>query len=187
MAAKRGWLSVRLILVAGLAIGMVVSSVLAYQQAPHGSDGILFGFRGGGTTREPATETQAQISIMHTCVFNDDLVLEKVEIYGEGGTPAKTFAVNMTLNSVFWQYELLRAIERLIPIGIGYAFWGVANELSKGMKAESFLSGYFTIDLRQIRQPLTYGEITIIAKATLIHNGERVALEREVIVEYEIW
>ncbi len=190
MVAKRNPLSVRLILVAALAIGMIVSSVVAYQQAPHGSDGILFGFTGGGITREPATETLVQISITHTCVFNDELILKKVEIYGESEIPVKSFAVNMTLNSVFWKkmpLDALRMLIERIPI-VGYVILTMvsqgAAELADEIRAESFSTGYFTIDLRQIKQPLTYGEISIIAKATLIHNGERLTLEREVIVRY---
>lgn len=182
---------VRLILVAALAIGMIVSSVVAYQQAPHGSDGIIFGFRGGGTTREPATETQVQISVMHTCAFNDELVLEKVEIYGESEIPVKSLAVNMTLDSVFWKkipLDALRMLMERIPI-VGYMVLAVvspqeAAKLAAEIRAESFSTGYFVINLTQIKQPLTYGEIPIIAKATLIHNGERLTLEREVIVEY---
>jgi len=184
MVAKRNRLSVRLILVAALAIGMVVSSVVAYQQAPHGSDGILFVFTGGGITREPAIETLVQIAVMHTCAFNDELVLEKVEIYGESEVPVKSFAVDMTLSSVFWKLRLLdafRILLRLFPV----AFVGEkAAKLAAEIRAESFVTGYFTIDLRQMKQPLTYGEIPIIAKATLIHNGERLTLEREVIVRY---
>jgi hypothetical protein len=186
MAAKRGWLSVRLILVAALAIGMIVSSVVAYRQASHGSDGIIFGFYGGGITREPATETLVQISVVHTCAFNDELILEKVEIYGESEIPAKSFAVNMTLNSVSGKLrvlDVLLVLQRLFP----FAFYGAgpkAAELAAEIRAESFSAGYFTIDLRQIKQPLTTGDIPIIAKATLIHNGERVTLEREVIVKY---
>ena len=191
MAVKRGWLSVRLILVTALAVGMIVSSVVAHQQAPHGSDGILFGFRGGGTTREPATGTQVQVSVMHTCVFNDELVLEKVEIYGESEIPVKSLAVNMTLNSVFWKKmpldALLMLIER-IPV-VGYVILAMvspqeAARLAAEIRAESFSTGYFAINLTQIKQPLTSGSITIIAKATLIHNGERLTLEKEVIVEY---
>jgi len=187
MVAKRNRLSVRLILAAALAIGMVVSSVVAYQQAPHGSDGILFGFRGGGTTREPATETLVQVSIMHACAFNDELVLETVEIYGESETPVKSFAVNMTLNSIFWKLRLLDAFRILLRLYPVPAVGEKAAQIAAEMRAESFVTGYFTIDLRQIKQPLTSGEIPIIAKATLIHNGERLTLEREVIVEYEIW
>ena len=184
MAAKKSGLSVRLILVAALAVGMVVSSVVAYQQAPHGSDGIHFVFTGGGITREPATETLVQISIMHTCVFNDELILEKVEIYGESEVPVKSFAVNRTLDSISGKLRLLdafRILLRLFPV----AFVGEkAAQLAAEMRAESFVTGYFTVDLRQIEQPLTYAEIPIMAKATLIHNGERLTLEREVIVKY---
>jgi hypothetical protein len=190
MAARRSGLSVRLVLVAAIAIGMVVSSVAAYQQAPHGSDGILFGFYGGGITREPATETMVQVSIMHTCAFDDGLILEKVEIYGESEIPVKSFAVNMTLNSVFWKKIPLDALGMLIeriPI-VGYVILTMvgqeAAKLAAAIRAESFSTGYFTIDLRQIKQPLTSGNITVVAKATLVHNGERVTLEREVIVEY---
>lgn len=177
MAAKRGWLSVRLILVAALAIGMIVSSVVAYRQASHGSDGIIFGFYGGGTTQEPATETQVQVAIAHMCEVNDELVLETVEIYGESEIPVKSFAVNMTLNSVFWKNRLLDALVKLW-------LYPLAGKLAEQIRAKSFSTGYFTIDLRQIKQPLTTGDIPIIAKATLIHNGERVTLEREVIVKY---
>jgi hypothetical protein len=188
MPAKRNRLSVRLILVAALAIVMIVPS-MACQQEQWGSGGILFGFYGGGTTREPATETLVQISIAHTCMFNDELILEKVEIYGESEIPAKSFAVNMTLNSVSGKLIRLDAllILRLVVVWIPGAYERIMQEgakIAEEMRAESFSTGYFTIDLRQIKQPLTYGEIPIIAKATLIHNGERVTLEREVIVKY---
>ena len=185
MVARRKWFSVRLILVAAVAILMIVIvPSMACQEEQWGSDGIFFGFYGGGTTREPATETQVQISIMHTCAFNDELVLEKVEIYGESEIPVKSFAVNMTLNSVAGKLRLLdafRILLRLFPVA---SVFKKAAELAAEMRAESFVTGYFTVDLRQIEQPLTYGEIPIMAKATLIHNGERLTLEREVIVKY---
>ncbi|HUW45964.1 MAG TPA: hypothetical protein VMW50_09250 [Dehalococcoidia bacterium] len=182
MLIKRNWLSVRLVVVAAVAAVMIVSCIIACQQGP---DGILFGFYGGGTTREPATETLVQISVAHTCVFDDELILEKVEIYGESEIPVKSLAVNMTLNSVSGKLILLDAlyILRWIP-GASERIMQEGAKLAREIRAESFSTGYFTIDLRQIKQPLTYGEIPIIAKATLIHNGKRLTLEREVIVKY---
>jgi len=185
MAAKRSGFSVRLILVAALAILMIVSSVVAYQQGQHESDGIFFLFYGGGYTQEPATGTLVEIDIAHTCVFNDELILEKVEIYGESEIPVKSLAVNMTLNSVFWELKLLDALSILRWIPGAYEIIAKAGaKLAQETRAESFSTGYFTIDLRQIKQPLTTGDIPIIARATLIHNGKRLTLEREVIVEY---
>jgi len=190
MTAKRNRLSVRLVVVAAVAILMIVIVPFVSCQREHwGSDGIFFGFYGGGTTREPATGTQVQIAVAHTCVFNDELILEKVEIYGESEIPAQSWAVNMTLNSMSGKLILLDAllILRLVVAWIPGAYERIMQEgaeLGKEMRAESFSTGYFTIDLRQIKQPLTYGEIPIIAKATLIHNGKRLTLEREVIVEY---
>ena len=188
MLAKRNWPSVRLVVVVVVVVAAIVAviivSLLTYQR---GSDGILFGFYGGGTTREPATETLVQVSIMHTCVFNDELILEKVEIYGESEIPVKSLAVNMTLNSVSGKMILLDVlyILRWIP-GATERIMQEGAKLGEEIRAESFSTGYFTIDLRQIKQPLTYGEIPIIAKATLIHNGKRLTLEREVIVEYSV-
>lgn len=192
MVARRKWFSVGLILAAAVAIVMIVFlPFMSCQQEQWGSDGIFFGFRGGGITREPATETLVQISIRHTCVFNDELILEKVEICGESEIPVKSFAVNMTLNSVSGKLKLLEALSilRLLVGWIPGAYERVMEEgakLAAEMRGESFSTGYFTIDLRQIKQPLTYGDIPIIAKATLIHNGERVTLERELIVEYQV-
>jgi hypothetical protein len=188
MITKKKWLSVRLILVAAVAIVMIVFlPFISCQQELWGSDGILFEFEGGGITREPATETVVQIGIAHTCMFNDELMLEKVEIYGESGIPVKSLAVNRTLNSIFWKKILLEPLVKLVAIPIaGFVFYPVAGELYEEVRAEVFSTGYYTIDLRQIKQPLTYGDIPIIAKATLIHNGKRVTLERELIVEYQV-
>lgn len=183
MVAKRNWLSVRLILVSALAIGMIVSSAVAYQQGQHGPDGILFEIYGGGVTVEP--ETMLQISIGHTCVFDDELLLETVEICVETGVSVQSFEVNRTLNSIFWKKILLERLVKLVHIPIaGVVFYLVAGKLYDEIRAESFSTQYFTIDLRQVEQPLTSGNITIIAKAILIHDGERLTLEREVIVEY---
>jgi hypothetical protein len=170
---------------------IVIVAFMSCQQERWGSDGIFFGFYGGGITQEPATETQVQISVGHTCMFNDELVLEKVEIYGESEIPVKSLAVNMTLNSVSGKLVLLDAllILRLVVGWIPGAYERIMQEaakLAEEIRTESFSTGYFTIDLRQIKQPLTYGNITIIAKATLIHNGKRLTLEREVIVKYQV-
>lgn len=190
MAAKRNRLSVRLVVIAAVAILVIAIITFMSCQEQWGSDGIFFGFYGGGTTREPATETQVQVAIGHTCVFNDELVLETVEIYGESETPVKSWAVNMTLNSVSGKLILLDALHiGLWTIGLlipstSERISEEAAKLAEEIRAESFATGYFTIDLRQIKQPLPYGEIPITAKATLIHNGERLTLEREVIVKY---
>jgi hypothetical protein len=184
VSAKRNRLLVQLVLVAALAILMILPA-MSCQQAQWGSEGVFFGFYGGGTTREPATETLVQISVMHTCVFDDELILEKVEICGESGIPVKTLTVDMTLNSVSGKLIHLNTlyILRWIP----GAYERVAQEgakLAEEIRTESFSTGYFAIDLRQIKQPLIYGQIPIIAKATLIHSGKRINLEREVTVEY---
>ena len=190
MLAKRNWLSVRLVVIAAVAVVMIVSSMACQQESVgiNESDGILFGFYGGGITREPATETLVQISIAHTCEVNDELILEKVEIYGESEIPVKSFAANMTLNSIFEKKkrldELLQLANTTTVAGEYEEILKEAAELAKEIRAESFSTAYFTIDLRQIKQSLTVGDIPIIAKATLIHNGKRLTLEREVIVEY---
>jgi len=185
MLAKRNWISVQLVVIVAVAAIMIVSSMSCQQ----GSDGILFGFYGGGTTREPATETLVQISVAHTCAVNDELILEKVEIYGESEIPVKSFVVNMTLNSIFEKQkrldELLKQQANATDAAEYKRIGQEAAELAEEMRAESFSTAYFAIDLRQMKQPLTYGEIPIIAKATLIHNGKRLTLERVVIVKYQ--
>jgi hypothetical protein len=187
MTAKRGWLSVRLVLVAVIAIGLIAASVAAQQQ--QGPDGIFFEFRGGGTTREPATETLVQVSVANTCVFSDKLVLEKVEICGETGICAKSIEVDRSLNSIFWEKALLDALVKLgsVPrVGLLFlaAVYPLVGKLADKIKPEVFTSGYIQVDLSGIKQPLTYGNIRVIAKATLIRNGNIVTLEREVIVKY---
>jgi hypothetical protein len=189
MLAKRNWLSVRLVavvVITAIAAVMIVSCIMAYQQGQHESDGILFEIHASGFSREPATETMVQISIMHTCVFNDELVLEKVEICGETGVCVQSLEVNRTLNSVFWKKLPLDALVKLIYIPIvGVVFYLAAGELGEEIRVESFGSPTYWIDLRQIKQSLTVGDkIPIIVKATLIHNGKRLTLERELIVEY---
>ena len=191
MLAKKNRLPVRLVVIAAVAVVMIVPSMACQQESDgiNESDGILFGFSGGGITREPATETLVQISIMHTCEVNDELVLEKVEIYGESEIPVKSFAVNETLNSIFEKQKRLDELLKQQANAIDEAEYKRIGEeaaaLAEEMRAESFSTGYFTIDLKQIKQPLTYGDIPIIAKATLIHNGKRLTLERVVIVEYQ--
>jgi hypothetical protein len=183
MLAKRGWLSVRRMLILAIAVAIIAASAACQQQ---GADGILFGFSGGGTTQAPATETLIQVSVSNTGASGDKLVLEKVEIYGASETPVKSFAVNMTLNSVSGKLRLLDVLQllwRLFPFA--YRMIGEkAADLAAEIRAESFSTGYFAVDLRQIRQPLTPGDIPIIAKVTLIHDGKRTTLEKEVMVEY---
>ena len=188
--AKINWFWVGPIIAAvgaAVAVVMIVPSMTC-QQEQQGPDGIIFGFYGGGTTREPATETMVQIAIAHMCEVNDELVLEKVEIYGESEIPVKSFAVNKTLNSVFEKQkrldELLQLANTTTVAGEYERIMQEAAELAEEIRAESFSTAYFTIDLRQIKQSLTVGYIPIIAKATLFHNGKRLTLERELIVEY---
>ncbi len=191
--AKINWFLVGLVIavvVASIAVVTIVPSI-ACQQEQWGSDGILFGFYGGGITREPATETLVQISVAHTCVFNDELILEKVEIYGESEIPVKSLAVNMTLTSVsgkLIRLDGLLILQQLV-LWIPGAYLRIMQEgakLAEEIRAESFSTGYFTIDLRQIKKPPNVGDIIpIVAKATLIHNGKRLTLERVVIVKYQ--
>jgi len=153
--------------------------------------GIFFGFQGGGVTCEPSTKTMAQVAIAHTCEVNDELILEKVEIYGESETPVKVFEVNKTLNSIFEKQKRLDELVKLLETGTEdeakYKEIGQeAAELAAEMRAESFSTGFFTLDLRQIKQSLMVGDkITIIARATLIHNGNLLTLERNVTAEYQ--
>jgi hypothetical protein len=188
MVAKRNRRYVRAVVIAAVAMLMVVPS-MSCQQEFWGANGIRFAFSGGGITREPATETLVQVSVAHTCVFNDELVLEKVEICGENGVCVKSFEVNTALDSVSRETMFLNAalIVRLFFVlipGAYEAFMRWAADVAKEMRAKSFSTGYFAVDLSEIEQPLTYGEIPIIAKATLIHNGIPVTLERQVIVKY---
>jgi hypothetical protein len=153
--------------------------------------GIAFEFIGGGVTCEPATETMVQIAIAHTCEVNDELILEKVEIYGEGETPVKVFEVNKTLNSVSGKQKRLDELVELLESGMEdeakYEEIGQeAAKLAQEMRDESFSTGYFTLDLRQLKQSLMVGDkIPIIARATLIHNGNLLTLERNVTAEYQ--
>jgi hypothetical protein len=173
---------------AAIVVITIVSCVVAYQHGQHGSDGILFAIYSGGTTVQPYS--MVQISIAHTCVFNDQLILETVEISGENAVSVKSLAVSKTLNSVFWKQRLLKALSILrLPValipGAYESFMRDAAELAEETRAQSFSTHYYTIDLRQIKQSLAVGDrIPIIVKATLFHNGERLTLERVVIAEY---
>jgi len=165
--------------------------------------GILFGFQGGGVTREPATKTMMQIAIAHTCEVNDELILKKVEIYGEGETPVKVFEVNKTLNSTSGKQkrlsDKLKRLDELVELfesgmedEAKYAeeydeISQEAAKLAQEIRDESFSTEYFTLDLRQLKQSLMVGDkIPIIARATLIHNGNLLTLERSVIAEYQL-
>ena len=158
---------------------------------PQESAGILFGFHGGGVTCEPATETMVQIAIAHTCEVNDELILKKVEIYGEGETPVKVFEVNKTLNSILGKQKRLDELFELLESGMEdeakyEEIDQEAAKLAQEIRDESFSTEYFTLDLRQLKQSLMVGDkIPIIARATLIHNGNLLTLERSVIAEYQ--
>ena len=153
--------------------------------------GILFDFDGSGVTRKPATETMMRIVIAHTCEVNDELILKKVEIYGEGETPVKIFEVNKTLNSISGKQKRLDELVELLELGMEdeAKFEEISQEASKltqEIRDESFSTEYFTLDLRQLKQSLMVGdEIPIIARATLIHNGNLLTLERNVTAEYQ--
>ena len=153
--------------------------------------GIAFEFYGGGVTCEPATETSVQITIAHTCEVNDELILKKVEIYGEGETPVKVFEVNKTLNSVSDKLKRFDELVELLEPGMEdeAKYEEISQEaakLAQEMRDESFSTKYFTLDLRQLKQSLMVGDkILIIARATLIHNGNLLTLERNVTAEYQ--
>ena len=174
-----------------LMVLMVVALMLIPLSCVQPQAGILFDFDGSGVTREPSTETMMQIVIAHTCEVNDELILKKVEIYGESETPVKVFEVNKTLNSVSEKLKRLDELVELLKIGMEdeAKFEEISQEASKliqEIRDESFSTEYFTLDLRQLKQSLMVGdEIPIIARATLIHNGNLLTLERNVTAEYQ--
>jgi hypothetical protein len=166
-------------------VGTTLPSVSAEEE----SDGILFGFYGGGITREPAAETMVQLSIAHTCEINDELILTKVEVCGETGVSVQSFEVNRTLNSISEKRkrldELLKQLANTTDEAEYVGIYQEAGGLVEEMRAQLFSTEYFTIDLRQIKQSLTVGDkIPLTAKATLIHNGEALVIERGLSVEY---
>jgi hypothetical protein len=166
-------------------VGSPLSSILPEEEP----DGILFVLHGGGITREPAAETLVQIAIVHTCERDDELILEKVEICGETGVCVKSIEVNRTLSSILEKSkrldELLKQLVGMTELAEYAGIHQKVDELAEEIRAESFSTGYFTVDLREIEQPLTYGDIPIVAKATLIHRGEASVVERILPVDYE--
>jgi hypothetical protein len=193
---KRIHMITTILLIVALALSFGTSFASAQEQsirtplpsvsAEEESDGIIFGFYGGGITREPATETIVQVSIAHMCEVNDELVLKTVEICGENGIPVKTFDVNETLESVADSYNELKSLsdrfERTADAEIGKE----AATLAQEMRSRSFSTAYFTLDLNDLKQDLTLGDrVPIIAKATLIHHAEALVIERSLSVEYQ--
>ena len=174
-----------------LIVLMVVALMLIPLSCVQPQAGIIFEFVGGGVTCEPSTKTMVQIAIAHTCEVNDELILKKVEIYGENETPVKVFEVNKTLNSVSGKQKRLDELVKLLEAGMEdeakYKEIGQeAAKLAQEMRDESFSPEYFTLDLRQLKQSLMVGDkIPIIARATLIHNGNLLTLERNVTAEYQ--
>ena len=180
----KGIYLVAAILLIGLALpfGTPLSSVSAEEE----SDGTIFEFVGGGVTREPATETVVQIAIAHTCEVNDELVLKEVEIYGGNGTAVKTFDIDETLESVADSYGQLKLLSEELESTLDREIGTQAATLAQEIRSKSFSTKYFTVDLNDLKQPLTLGDrVAIIAKATLIHNGEAVVIERSLSVEYQ--
>ena len=163
-------------------VGTALPSVSAQEE----SDGIVFGFYGGGITREPATETMVQVAIAHMCEVNDELILKKVEIFGENGIPIKTFDVNETLESVADSYDQLKLLSEKLESTPDEEISSQAATLVQELRNKSFSTKYFTLDLNDLKQSLTLGDrVPIIAEATFIHNGEALVIERSLSVEYQ--
>jgi hypothetical protein len=163
-----------------------VNPVLPSVSAEEESDGILFWFSGGGITREPSTETLVQVYILHTSEVNDELFLKKVEVYGEDEIPVKTFDFNKTLESVADSYDQLKSLSEKLGSAPDEAIGTQAAALSQEIRSKSFSTEYFNLDLHDLRQPLTLGDrIPITAKATFIHHGEPLVIERSLLVEYQ--
>ena len=170
------------ILLIALALPFGTSFVSAREE----SDGILFGFYGGGITREPATETMVQVSIAHTCEVNDELILGKVEICGENGITVKAFDVNETLESVADSYDQLKLLLGKLESAPDQEIGPQAAALVQELRSKSFSTKYFTLDLNDLKQPLALGDrVPIIAKATFLHHGEALVIKRNLSVEYQ--
>ena len=166
----------------GESVGTALPSVSAQEE----SYGIIIGFYGGGITQEPATETMVQVAIAHTCEVNDELILKTVEIYGESKVPVKTFDVNETLESVADSYDQLKLLLEKLESTPDEEIRTQAAALVQELRSKSFSTGYFTLDLNDLKQPLTPGDrVPIIAKATFIHHGEALVIERNLTVEYQ--
>lgn len=166
----------------GESVGTALPSVSAQEE----SYGIIIGFYGGGITQEPATETMVQIAIAHMCEVNDELILEKVEICGESKIPVKTFDVNGTLESVADGYDQLKLLLEKFESTPDEEIRTQAAALVQDLRSKSFSTGYFTLDLNDLKQPLTLGDrVPIIAKATFIHHGEALVIERNLTLEYQ--
>ena len=163
-------------------VGTPLSSVSAEEE----SDGIIFGFYGGGITREPATETMVQISIAHLCDVNDELILKKVEVCGENGIPVKTFDLSETLESVADGYDRLKSSLERLESTPDEEIRSQAATLVQELTGKSFSTDYFTLDLNDLKQPLALGDrVPITAKATFIHHGEALVKERSLSVDYQ--
>lgn len=163
-----------------------VTTDLAAVTAADGFDGILFGFSGGGITREPATETLVQVSIAHTCVGSDELILEKVEIYGESGAPVRIFSSNRTLESIAGSYDRLKSLSERFESAPVEEIGPQAAILAQEIRSKSFSTQYFALDLSDLKRPLALGErVPITARATLVHHGEELVIERTLSVDYK--
>jgi hypothetical protein len=173
-------------MIAILLIALALPFGTSFVSAQEESDGIIFEFCGGGITREPATETMVQIAVAHTCEVNDELVLKKVEIYGENKITVKTFDINETLESVADSYHQLKLLSEKLESAPDQEIGPQAATIAQGIRSKSFSTKYFTLDLNELKQPLTLGDrVPIIARATFVHHGEALVIERSLWVEYQ--
>ncbi len=146
--------------------------------------------------------TMFYATVAHICETKDELLLEKIEILDENKKQIKLFQVDKNLEAIGKELKEFRALEKreLTKLQEKLGTTTVPREwypleeknlvllglLSEEIRKKSFTTGYFTIDLTQLKESLQWGDkILITVKLYLKHNGSPVILDKPITIKYQ--
>jgi len=175
------------------------------------AEGIIVGFFGPDRFIK-SEKISPWISVVHSCFTNDDLILEKVEIYGETQEPIIATFINKSLKAMGKEVKQFRElmneaelkrkeIDKLAYSKLSerseYEEKEIATLIEKYRKfiieTQPLYEGiysefYFPIDLKELKDPkkgcLVAGDrIPITAKIFFIHKNKSVIVTKTIVSE----
>ncbi len=175
------------------------------------AEGIIIGFFGPDMFIK-SEKISPWISVVHTCLVDDDLILEKVEIYGENQEPVFSVPINKFLKAMGTELEHFRGLMKEAEFKrkeIDKLTKSKPNERSEAHKKEIailmnnyrkfimeaqplykriYSEFHFPVDLKELKDPekrpiVVNDKIPITAKIFFSHNGQSVILTKTIISE----
>ncbi len=173
------------------------------------AQGIIIGFFGPDMFIK-SEKISPWISVAHSCLVDDNLILEKVEIYGEIQEPAFSVPINKSLRAMGMELEQFRELMKEAEVKKGKLdklTESKPSERSEAQKKEVtilmnnyrksvietqplykkiYSEFHFPVDLKELKNPekgpvVVGDKIPITAKIFFSHKGQSIILTKTII------